>query len=150
MYKYYFVNKSVAPKREAQQRALEELSETQRTLANAKAKLKEVEEKLATLQAKYEDSVKKKSELEFKVKECEEKVIRAGKLVSGLGDEKVRWAENVKQLEYLISNVIGDVLAASGFIAYLGPFTVLEYSLFQSHYYSIYILKSYYKGPIQR
>jgi hypothetical protein len=44
--------------------------------------------------------------------------------VSGLGDEKIRWAENVKNLEYLITNVIGDVLAASGFIAYLGPFTV--------------------------
>jgi dynein heavy chain len=41
-----------------------------------------------------------------------------------LGDEKIRWAENVKNLEYLIINVIGDVLAASGFIAYLGPFTV--------------------------
>lgn len=46
------------------------------------------------------------------------------KLVAGLGDEKGRWAENVKHLDYLISNVIGDVLAASGFIAYLGPFTV--------------------------
>jgi hypothetical protein len=42
-----------------------------------------------------------------------------------LGDEKIRWAENVRNLEYLISNVIGDVLAASGFIAYLGPFTVI-------------------------
>ncbi len=47
------------------------------------------------------------------------------KLVSGLGDEKIRWAENVKQLEFLISNVIGDVLVASGFIAYLGPFIVI-------------------------
>lgn len=44
--------------------------------------------------------------------------------MNGLGEEKIRWAENVKQLEFLISNVIGDVLAASGFIAYLGPFTV--------------------------
>ncbi|CAF0758924.1 unnamed protein product [Brachionus calyciflorus] len=123
MYKYYFVNKSVEPKREAQRIALEELAENQKNLANAKARLKEVEEKLATLQAKYDDSVRKKAELEVKVKECEEKVIRAGKLVNGLGEEKIRWAENVKQLEYLISNVIGDVLAASGFIAYLGPFT---------------------------
>jgi dynein heavy chain len=80
MYKFYFVNKSVAPKREAQRVALEELSVTQRTLANAKAKLKEVEEKLATLQAKYDDSLRKKGELEVKVKECEEKVIRAGKV----------------------------------------------------------------------
>ena len=124
MYKFHFVNKSVAPKREAQAMAQEELAVSQKKLANAKAKLKEVEEKLATLQAKYDDSVRKKADLEVKVKECEEKVIRAGKLVSGLGDEKVRWAENVKNLDYLIFNVIGDVLAASGFIAYLGPFTV--------------------------
>jgi dynein heavy chain len=130
MYKFHFVNKSVAPKREAQAMAQEELAVSQKKLANAKAKLKEVEEKLATLQAKYDDSVRKKADLEVKVKECEEKVIRAGKLVSGLGDEKVRWAENVKNLDYLIFNVIGDVLAASGFIAYLGPFTV-------SHYYLI-------------
>jgi dynein heavy chain len=122
MYKFYFVNKTVAPKREAQRVALEELSDTQRALANAKAKLKEVEEKLATLQAKYDDSVRKKADLEVKVKECEEKVIRAGKLVSGLGDEKIRWAENVKQLDASINNVIGDILIASGFIAYLGPF----------------------------
>lgn len=124
MYKFHFVNKSVAPKREAQAQAQEELAVNQKKLATAKAKLKEVEEKLATLQAKYEDSVQKKADLEIKVKECEEKVIRAGKLVSGLGDEKIRWAENVKNLDYLISNVIGDVLCSSGFIAYLGPFTV--------------------------
>lgn len=81
MYKYYFVNKSVEPKREAQRIALEELAENQKSLANAKAKLKEVEEKLATLQAKYDDSVRKKAELEVKVKECEEKVVRAGKVI---------------------------------------------------------------------
>jgi dynein heavy chain len=80
MYKYYFVNKTVAPKREAQRIALEELAENQKKLASAKSRLKEVEEKLATLQAKYEDSVRKKADLEVKVKECEEKVIRAGKV----------------------------------------------------------------------
>lgn len=46
------------------------------------------------------------------------------KLVSGLGDEKIRWSENVSNLEFAIANVIGDVLTSSGFIAYLGPFTV--------------------------
>jgi len=81
MYKFHFVNKSVAPKREAQALAQEELAINQKKLAVAKAKLKEVEEKLATLQAKYEDSVQKKADLEIKVKECEEKVIRAGKVI---------------------------------------------------------------------
>jgi dynein heavy chain, axonemal len=81
MYKFHFVNKSVAPKREAQRIAFEELATTQRILAAAKAKLKEVEENLATLQAKYEDSVRKKAELEVKVKDCEGKVFRAGKVL---------------------------------------------------------------------
>jgi|688.fasta_scaffold1282313_1 dynein heavy chain, axonemal len=80
MYKFNQVNKTVAPKREAQRIALESLAATQKVLAAAKAKLKEVEERIATLQAKYEDSVKKKAELEFKVKECQEKLTRAGKV----------------------------------------------------------------------
>ena len=41
-----------------------------------------------------------------------------------MGDEKIRWGENVTSLDIAIANVIGDVLAASGFVAYLGPFTV--------------------------
>ncbi len=123
MYKYHFVNKAVAPKKEAQRIALEELAQNQRNLANAKAKLKEVEERIEALQAKYEDSVRKKADLETKVKECEQRLTRAGKLVSGLGDEKIRWAENVTYLDNSIANVIGDMLAASGFVAYLGPFT---------------------------
>jgi dynein heavy chain len=80
MYKFNQVNKTVAPKREAQRQALEALAATQRTLANAKAKLKEVEERIATLQAKYDDSVRKKADLEIKVRECQEKLTRAGKV----------------------------------------------------------------------
>jgi dynein heavy chain len=80
MYKYHFVNKAVAPKKEAQRIALEELAQNQRNLANAKAKLKEVEERIEALQAKYEDSVRKKADLETKVKECEQRLTRAGKV----------------------------------------------------------------------
>ena len=36
----------------------------------------------------------------------------------------MRWQENVTLLEQSLENVIGDVLVSSGFIAYLGPFTV--------------------------
>jgi dynein heavy chain, axonemal len=64
--------------------------------------------------------------------------------VAGLGDEKIRWAENVKSLDYLISNVIGDVLAASGFIAYLGPFTG-EYREHMTHKWIEHLTK--YKVP---
>lgn len=45
-------------------------------------------------------------------------------LINGLSDEKVRWQETVENLEHVLHNISGDVLVASGFVAYLGPFTV--------------------------
>jgi dynein heavy chain len=80
MHKYHFVAKGVAPKRERLRIASEELAETQRVLAAAKARLAEVEEGIATLQAKYEDCVRKKDELEQKCAECEGRLVRADKV----------------------------------------------------------------------
>lgn len=80
MHKYHFVAKGVAPKRERLRIASEELAETQRILAAAKARLAEVEEGIATLQAKYDDCVRKKDELEQKCSECEGRLIRADKV----------------------------------------------------------------------
>ena len=45
-------------------------------------------------------------------------------LIGGLSDEKVRWAESVKAADKMLVNVIGDVMVASGAVAYLGAFTV--------------------------
>lgn len=45
-------------------------------------------------------------------------------LIGGLSDEKVRWQDTVENLENMLDNISGDVLVASGFVAYLGPFTV--------------------------
>merc|ERR1711871_1722227 len=44
-------------------------------------------------------------------------------LISGLGGEKIRWKETTAHLKIAYGNLIGDVLVASGTIAYLGPFT---------------------------
>lgn len=54
---------------------------------------------------------------------CTQRLDRAHKLIGGLGDEKDRWGETVTQFDKLLVNVIGDVLIASGAVAYLGPFT---------------------------
>lgn len=45
-------------------------------------------------------------------------------LINGLADEKVRWQDTVQNLDYMINNIAGDVLASAGFVAYLGAFTV--------------------------
>lgn len=90
MYKFYFVNKSVAPKKAALQKAKEELAETERILAEAKAKMKEVLEGLEKLQIQLAARIKFKEEKEASIAICEERMNRAIRLITGLADEKVR------------------------------------------------------------
>ena len=46
----------------------------------------------------------------------------AQRLVNGLKDEGVRWTENVGQLDEKLRVLVGDVVVASSFIAYIAPF----------------------------
>ncbi|XP_026203417.1 dynein heavy chain 1, axonemal [Anabas testudineus] len=123
MHVYHFVAKAVKPKRQALQEAQEDLAATQRVLDDAKEKLAAVESGIATLQTKYQDCLAKKDELDSKYQLCETRLVRAGKLINGLADEKVRWKETVQHLDYMVNNVAGDVFLSAGFVAYLGPFT---------------------------
>uniref|UniRef100_A0A8C0W387 Dynein axonemal heavy chain 1 n=1 Tax=Castor canadensis TaxID=51338 RepID=A0A8C0W387_CASCN len=123
MHKYHFVAKAVEPKRQALQEAQDDLEVTQKILEEAKQRLREVEDGIATLQAKYRECVAKKEELELKCEQCEQRLGRADKLINGLSDERVRWQETVENLEHMLDNISGDILLASGFVAYLGPFT---------------------------
>lgn len=54
---------------------------------------------------------------------CTTKLQRAQDLISGLGGEKTRWRNTAQNLEEKYHTLTGDILVASGVIAYLGPFT---------------------------
>lgn len=58
------------------------------------------------------------------VDNCGKKLIRAEKLIGGLGGEKSRWTEAAKNLQVIYDNLLGDILVSAGVIAYLGPFTL--------------------------
>ena len=47
----------------------------------------------------------------------------AQRLTGALGSEKVRWAETISEIEEVEQYLAGDVLLASAFISYIGPFT---------------------------
>ena len=123
MEKYYWVSRSVAPKRAKLEEAQTSLNETMRALNELKEKMKESEMKILEMEKKYNDSVLKKEELSRKVEECNVKLSRAGKLIFGLSNERVRWAESVEVFDKKIKNIVGDMLLAGGAIAYLGAFT---------------------------
>lgn len=54
---------------------------------------------------------------------CRNKLIRAEKLISGLGGEKDRWTTAAEVLRVAFEALPGDILISCGVIAYLGPFT---------------------------
>ena len=123
MEKYFWVSKAVAPKRARLQEAQESLEQTIKALNELKRKMRETEMSIREMEKKFTESLAKKEELARKVTECNLKLGRAEKLLSGLADEKMRWAATIETLDARIKNVVGDVLMAAGSVAYLGAFT---------------------------
>lgn len=121
---YDRVAKVVAPKR-GRLREAEGLLDIQMQKLNTKrAELKELMDRLQALNDEFEEMNNRKKELEDNIEICSQKLIRAEKLISGLGGEKERWTEAASQLGVRYTDLTGDVLLSSGTVAYLGAFTV--------------------------
>lgn len=66
---------------------------------------------------------KNKKDIEDRIEDCGKKVVRANQMITGLGGEKVRWTETVKELNVKKAMIVGDCLIAAGMISYSGPFS---------------------------
>lgn len=54
---------------------------------------------------------------------CRNQIVRAEKLISGLGGEKDRWIASAQKLQKSYECLPGDVLVSCAVISYLAPFT---------------------------
>lgn len=95
---YERVAKVVAPKKEKLKLAEEELDVQMKMLSVKRAELKEVVDRLQSLNDDFAAMINKKEELEDNIYLCSQKLIRAEKLIGGLGGEKDRWTEAARQL----------------------------------------------------
>ncbi|KAK9514800.1 hypothetical protein VZT92_025488 [Zoarces viviparus] len=120
---YDRVAKDVAPKKASLAEAQESLAATMALLDQKRAELKEVEDRLAALQKTFDEKTEEKRQLELQVDSCAKKLMRAEKLIGGLGGEKTRWSKAADDLQSTYDNLTGDVLISAGVIAYLGAFT---------------------------
>ncbi|KAM8960487.1 dynein axonemal heavy chain 3 [Pelodytes ibericus] len=121
---YDRVAKVVAPKRERLKEAEGKLFIQMQQLNTKRAELKDVEDRLQALNDEFSAMNTRKEELENNIEICSQKLVRAEKLISGLGGEKDRWTEAARLLGIKYTNLTGDVLLSSGTVAYLGAFTV--------------------------
>ncbi|KAM4725109.1 LOW QUALITY PROTEIN: dynein axonemal heavy chain 3-like [Anableps anableps] len=121
---YERVIRVVAPKKERLKLAENELAVQMDMLAVKRAELKKVEDRLQSLNDDLAAMIDKKKDLEDNIELCSQKLIRAEKLIGGLGGEKDRWTEAARQLETRYTSLTGDILLSSGTVSYLGAFTV--------------------------
>ncbi len=143
---YDEVIKVVAPKRLKLKDAqavfnvqMSKLNEKQKELDAVTGKLNELYEKLHVKQNEQKVRLRGRSnrllillrtlfnlviqELEHSINMAILKIKRAEQLISGLGGEKLRWSEQIRDLDNTFSNIVGDVLLSSAIISYLGAFT---------------------------
>ena len=95
---YERVAKVVAPKKARLKEAEDELAVQMATLDVKRAELREVEERLQSLNDTFAEMNGKKKDLEDNIQMCSQKLIRAEKLMGGLGGEKHRWTEAARLL----------------------------------------------------
>ncbi|XP_054282731.1 dynein axonemal heavy chain 7-like [Macrosteles quadrilineatus] len=116
--------KIIAPKKAALAVAEADYNTAMAALEIKQAKLREVQKKLADLEAVLEQNKATLNNLQDEVDLCTKKLQRAEELIGGLGGEKDRWSATAKALGERYHLLTGDILVASGAVAYLGPFTM--------------------------
>ncbi|CAB0001089.1 unnamed protein product [Nesidiocoris tenuis] len=122
--KYDKVAKVVAPKKIALAKAEEEYNVAMSALEVKRAELKKVQDKFAKLQQTLDENNSRFTRLQNEADQCSKKLQRADDLIKGLGGEQERWSATAKELGERYYTLTGDILVASGVVAYLGPFTM--------------------------
>ncbi|XP_044735429.1 dynein axonemal heavy chain 1-like [Chrysoperla carnea] len=123
LYKWFYIDLAVAPKKAAFIAASEELQKVLDNLAETKANMQAIQDRLKDLNDKLDAKIKYRQDQEAAIQLCLDRMDRAVRLINGLAGEKVRWIQTIKELEEAIYNITGDILLSSGAVAYITPFT---------------------------
>ena len=119
---YFDVVVNTEPKRLAVEKAKVDLAEATETKETMEALVADLQAKLDVLMKTYQEAMDKKKGAEDEAARCERRLSLANRLVSALGSEKGRWADAIVKFSADQTVVHGDVLLASSFVSYVGPF----------------------------
>lgn len=91
-------------------------------LAKAEKELEDRELGLQKVKDQYNAAVAEKQRLTDAANVCLRKMTAATALINGLGGEKIRWTQQSKEFKAQLGRLVGDVLLATGFLSYCGPY----------------------------
>ena len=122
MESFYKVNLVVRPMKEELAVAEAKFAKVDGELSVKKEALRKKQAEVDGLRAELKAIQDEKQRLQDEVADCEARLITATKLIEGLGGQKTLWKQQSEELTVTYGNLTGDVLIASGMIAYLGAF----------------------------
>jgi len=114
--------KIVTPKKQKLAEAQAQLKEAKEQYDQALANLEEIREKVRQLEETFTEAEEKKKKLQKDRDNCAKKLDRAKDLIKKLAGENESWEHLLDVNERASEHLTGDVLIASGVIAYLGVF----------------------------
>ncbi|TPP55936.1 Dynein axonemal heavy chain 5 [Fasciola gigantica] len=122
MASFYSVNREVLPLKAMLAVQENRLEGAMQELAVAQGQLDEKQRELDIVQAEYDHAMAEKQRLLDDADACRRKMSNATALIGGLAGERSRWTEASQQFSEQINRLVGDVLLATGFLSYTGPF----------------------------
>ncbi|KAM4687754.1 dynein axonemal heavy chain 5 [Discoglossus pictus] len=119
---FFSINKEVLPLKANLAVQESKLDTANLDLEKAQAELDAKQAELDIVQAEYEKAMMEKQTLLEDAERCRHKMQTASSLISGLAGEKERWTEQSKEFAAVTKRLVGDVLLATAFLSYSGPF----------------------------
>lgn len=122
VYRFYDSAKTVEPKQKKVTEKKAELADAVEKCDKIVAQVKELKDKLEEVM-----EIKRKAESELasaaaEEQACKDKLDLAKRFINALGSSSQRWESNIKEFDEKLSLIIGDILIASAFVSYCGPF----------------------------
>ncbi|KAM8826831.1 dynein axonemal heavy chain 5-like [Synchiropus picturatus] len=122
MASFFEINKEVLPLQANLEQQEVLLDKANQDLRDSQAELDAKQAELDEVQAIYDKAMAEKQMLLDDADRCRNKMSTASNLIKGLAGEKERWTEQSKEFAAQITRLVGDVLLATGFLSYSGPF----------------------------
>lgn len=84
--------------------------------------VRKLNNELAQLNREFQQAEDDKQKAINEAERCARRLNLAQRLIAALGSENERWAQSIVVLDNNLKVIVGDVLLASAFISYAGPF----------------------------